>query len=327
MRAHGYRFDRFGGNEVLDWTEIDLPEPGENEALVRHTHAGVNFIDIYIRRGQHEVPLPAGLGTEGAGVVEAVGPGVTHVKPGDRIAYAPVSGGSFATHRVMPAWRLVKLPAGVSNALAAACLLKGMTTQYLLNQITPLKPGDQVLFHAAAGGVGLIAGQWARALGLEMIGTAGSPEKVERALAAGYAHCIDYRRENFVERVRELTGGRGVKVVFDSVGKDTLEGSLDCLVPRGMLVCFGAASGPRPPLDIETLSKKGSLYLTRPTLNTYAGTPEGLAECSSDLLRRLETGVITVDIQKTFGLTELPAALDFMEGRQTTGSVVIDCSR
>jgi NADPH2:quinone reductase len=244
---------------------------GPGEARVR-TAIGVNYIDTYHRSGLYKLPLPSGIGSEGAGVVEAVGAGVTDVKPGDRVAYSGGAPGSYAEIRVMPAERLVRIPEGVSDRVAATLMLKGLTVQYLLRQTYPLKGGETILLHAAAGGIGLIACQWARALGVTVIGTVGSDEKAALAKANGCTHPIVYTRENFVERVKALTGGKGVPVVYDAVGKDTFPGSLDCLSPRGMFVSFGNASGPVPPFDILLLSQKGSLYATRPTLVTYAAS-------------------------------------------------------
>jgi NADPH:quinone reductase len=321
--VYGFRLEQFGGPEVLQFKPFDLPPPGPDEARILHHAIGVNFFDIYTRMGLEKLPLPHGVGAEAAGVVEAVGADVTGVNVGDRVAYAPVIGDAYAEARNIPAWRLVRLPDEVSFELAAASFLKGMTAQYLLNQIVDLEPGNTILFHAAAGGVGLIAGQWARALGLRAIGTAGGPEKCKLALTHGYEEVIDYKSENFVACVKDLTAGRGVRAVFDSIGKDTLDGSLDCLAPKGILVCFGAASGPRPPLSIESLSHRGSLFVTRPTLRTYAGTPEGLARGSGDLLRRLVSGVIRVKIGATFPLKDAAKAHEALEARATTGSTIL----
>src|SRR5436190_6329042 len=277
------RLHQTGGPEVLRWEEVEVGEPGEGQARVRHTAIGVNFIDTYHRSGLYPLPLPTGLGSEGAGVVEAVGPGVTHVRPGDRVAYAGGPPGSYAEARLVPADRLVKLPEGISDRQAAAMMLKGMTVQYLIRRTYKVQPGDTVLFHAAAGGVGLIACQWLKALGATVIGTVGSDEKADLARAHGCDHAIVYTREDFAKCVREITGGKGVPVVYDSVGKSTFAGSLDCLRPLGLMVSLGNASGPVPPFDISTLTQKGSLYVTRPTLSTYTASRADLEATASDL--------------------------------------------
>ncbi|HET7032796.1 MAG TPA: quinone oxidoreductase, partial [Casimicrobiaceae bacterium] len=274
--AHAIRIHAQGGPEVLRYEEVTVGAPGPGEARVRHTAIGVNYIDTYHRSGQYKVALPSGIGMEGAGVVEAIGDGVDAVAPGDRVAYCNGPLGAYSEARVMPADRLVKLPDGVADRVAATLILKGLTVQYLFRQTYKLKAGDTILFHAAAGGVGLIACQWARALGVTVIGTVSSDEKAELARANGCAHTIVYTRENFVERVKALTGGKGVPVVYDSVGKDAFPASLDCLATRGTWVCFGASSGAVPPFDIQLLAQKGSLYATRPTLATYAAKREDL---------------------------------------------------
>src|SRR5512137_2633550 len=263
------RIHAIGGPEVLTWEEVAVGDPGPGEARVRHTAIGVNYIDTYHRSGLYKLPLPSGLGNEAAGVVEAVGAGVDWVRPGDRVAYGTGPLGAYSQRRVMPADRLVRIPDGISDRVAATLMLKALTVQYLFRQTYPLKAGDTILFHAAAGGVGLVACQWARALGVTMIGTVGSDEKAALAKANGCTHTIVYTRENFVERVKALTGGKGVPVVYDGIGKDTFPASLDCLAPRGMWVSYGNASGPVPPFDILLLSAKGSLYATRPTLVTF----------------------------------------------------------
>jgi NADPH2:quinone reductase len=317
------RFYETGGPEVLRWEEAATGEPAAGQARVRHTAIGVNFIDTYHRSGLYPVQLPSGLGGEGAGVVEAVGPGVTHVQPGDRIGYAGGPLGSYAEARVMPADRLLKLPAGVSDQQAAAMLLKGMTAQYLIRRTYRVQPGDTVLFHAAAGGVGLIACQWLKALGATVIGTAGSPEKVELAKAHGCEHVIDYSRENFTERVRALTGGKGVPVVYDSVGKSTFYGSLDCLRPLGLLVSFGNASGPPPPLELSTLTQKGSLYVTRPTLATYTATRAELEQTAQELFDVVQSGQVKIAINHTYPLQDAQQVHRDLEARNTTGSIVM----
>src|SRR5262245_12110356 len=277
------RFHTTGGPDVLRWEDVTVGEPGAGEARVRHTAVGVNYIDTYHRSGLYPIPLPNGLGSEGAGVVEAVGPGVTVVKPGDRVAYAGGPPGSYAEVRLLPADRLVKVPDGISNRQAAAMMLKGMTVQYLIRRTYRVRPGDTVLFHAAAGGVGLIACQWLKALGATVIGTVGSDAKAEVARAHGCDQPIVYTREDFPRRVRELTVGQGVPVVYDSVGKSTFAGSLDCLRPFGLLVSFGNASGPVPPFELGVLAQKGSLYVTRPTLVTYTATRGDLEATAKDL--------------------------------------------
>jgi len=266
------RLSRTGGPDVLEWVDVEVSDPGPGQVRLRHTAVGVNFIDTYHRSGLYPIPLPSGLGSEGAGVVEAVGPGVVGVRPGDRVAYAGGPPGSYSEARVMPADRLVRVPDGVPDQQAAAMMLKGMTVQYLICRTYQVQPGETVLFHAAAGGVGLIACQWLKALGATVIGTVGSAEKAALARAHGCDHVIDYTREDFAGRVRELTGGQRVPVVYDSVGRSTFLGSLDCLRPLGLLVSFGNSSGPVPAFELSLLTQKGSLYVTRPTLATYTST-------------------------------------------------------
>src|SRR5690349_10330759 len=274
--AQAIRFHKTGGPEVLTFDTLELPPPGNGEVRVRHTAIGVNFIDTYHRSGLYPLQLPSGIGGEAAGSVEAVGPGVTDFKAGDRVGYCTAGPGSYSTERNVPADRLIKLPDGIDDKAAASLMLKGLTVQYLFRQTRPLQAGDTILFHAAAGGVGLIACQWARALGVTMIGTAGSDAKAALAREHGCAHTIVYTRENFVERVKAITGGKGVPVVYDGVGKDTFPGSLDCLSPRGLFVSFGSASGAIAAFNIGLLAQKGSLYATRPTLFTYASTADKL---------------------------------------------------
>jgi len=268
--THAVRFYETGGPEVLVWEKVEAGQPGPGEARIRHAAIGLNYVDTYVRSGAYPASLPSGLGTEAAGVVEAIGPGVSEVKVGDRVAYSGGPQGAYSEERVMPADRLIVLPEGISDQQAAAMMLKGMTAQYLIRQIYEVREGDTILFHAAAGGVGLVACQWAKALGATVIGTVGSDEKAELAEAHGCDHPIIYTRENFVERVREITGGAMVPVVYDSVGKDTFMASLDCLKPRGLMVSFGQSSGAIGPVDLGILAQKGSLYVTRPTLRTYA---------------------------------------------------------
>ncbi len=312
-----------GGPEVLQWEEVAVGDPGPGEARVRHTAVGVNYIDTYHRSGLYKLQLPTGLGSEGAGVVEAVGTGVDWVKPGDRVAYCGGPLGAYSESRVMPAERLVRLPDGISDRAAATLMLKGLTVQYLFRQTHRLKAGDTILFHAAAGGVGLIACQWARALGVTMIGTVGSDEKAALATANGCAHTIVYTRENFVERVKALTGGNGVPVVYDGIGKDTFPASLDCLSPRGLWVSFGNSSGAIPQFDILLLSQKGSLYATRPTLFTYAAKREDMTAMAGELFDLVKAGKIVSEPRQTFALKDAAAAHRALESRKTTGATVL----
>jgi NADPH2:quinone reductase len=317
------RIHNTGGPEVMSWEEVTLAAPGPGEALVRHHCVGVNFVDVYHRRGVYKLPLPSGLGSEAAGVVEAVGPGVTDFQPGDRVAWGTGPVGAYAEARVVPADRLVRLPDDIDDRTAACIMLKGLTAQYLLLQTTQIEPGDTILMHAAAGGVGQIACQWAKHLGATVIGTVGSDEKVALARANGCDHVIVYTREDFVERVREITGRRGLRVVYDGVGKDTFAGSLDCLQPRGLLVMFGQASGMVPPFDLGALSVKGSLYVTRPTLGTYAATPEALRRMAGDLFAVVRSGAVRILPPQQFSLREAGAAHAALEARATTGSIVL----
>ena len=306
--------------------ELPVGEPGPGEVRIRHEAAGLNFIDVYQRTGLYANPLPLTLGMEGAGVIEAVGEGVTHLQPGDRAAYASNPPGSYSEARVMPARNVVKLPPEIAFDTAAGMMLKGLTVQYLLKKTLPvegLHKGDAILFHAAAGGVGLIACQWARALGLELIGTAGGPAKCELARAHGAAHVIDYTKEDFVERVKEITGGRGVKVVYDSIGKDTFECSLACLRPFGLLASFGNASGPVPPFQIGQLGPKGSLYVTRATLFTHIATREATQAMADDLFDVVRSGAVKIRIDQRYPLAEEAQAHADLESRKTTGSTVL----
>ncbi len=317
------RLHKTGGPEVLQWEELAVGEPGEGQARIRHTAIGVNFVDTYHRSGLYPLPLPSGLGSEAAGIVEAVGQGVTHVKPGDRVAYAGGPPGSYAEVRVMPADRLVKLPDGISDQQAAAMMLKGMTTQYLIRRTYKVQPGDTVLFHAAAGGVGLIACQWLKALGATVIGTVGSEEKATLAKAHGCDHTIIYTQEDFPKRVREITDGKGVPVVYDSVGKSTFQGSLDCLRPLGLMVSFGNASGPVPPFELSLLTQKGSLYLTRPTLATYTASRGDLEGTAKDLFDVVLSGKVKIEIHHTYALKDAQQVHRDLESRKTTGSIVM----
>lgn len=318
IRVHAH-----GGPEVLAWEEVPVGDPGPGEARVRHTAVGLNFIDTYQRAGLYKVPLPFTPGQEGAGVVEAVGPGVTEVKVGDRVAYGTGPVGSYSQARVMEAHRLIPLPAAIEDRTAAAMMLKGLTAQYLLRQTVSIQAGETIVFHAAAGGVGLIACQWAKHLGATVIGTVGSEEKAGLAKAHGCDHVLIHGREDIAARVRALTGGRGVRVVYDGVGKDTFAASLDCLLPRGLLVAFGQSSGPVPPLDVLTLSTKGSLFLTRPTIAHYAGTREALRPAAAELMEVVQSGAVKIAIGQTFPLSEARAAHEALASRKTTGSTVL----
>ncbi|ABS27184.1 quinone oxidoreductase [Anaeromyxobacter sp. Fw109-5] len=316
------RFHQTGGPEVLRLEDVEVGAPGAGEARVRHRAIGVNFVDTYHRSGLYPLPLPSGIGVEGAGVVEEVGPGVSHVGPGDRVAYTgPI--GSYADVRLVSAERLVKLPDGVDERTAAAVLTKGLTVQALVRRTYRVRAGETVLVHAAAGGVGLIATQWLKALGATVIGTVGSDAKASLARAHGCDHVIVYSREDFPRRVRELTGGAGVPVVYDSVGKATFEGSLDCLAPLGLMVSFGNASGAVPPFDIGLLARKGSLFLTRPTVFTYIARREDLERGAAELFEMLRSGKVEVEIGQTWPLAEAAEAHRALEARRTTGSVVL----
>jgi NADPH2:quinone reductase len=317
---------QYGGPEQMQLTEVPLGEPGPGEIRIRHAACGVNFIDIYQRTGLYQNPLPLTLGMEGAGTVEAVGEGVTHLAPGDRAAYASQPPGAYSAARVMPARNVVKLPPDIDFEQGAAMMLKGMTVQYLLKKTQPaggLRAGDFILWHAAAGGVGLIACQWARALGLQLIATAGSAAKCELALAHGATHAIDYRSEDFVARVKEITGGRGVKAVYDSVGKDTVEKSLDCLAPLGLLACYGNASGKPPAVDWGTLAAKGSLWITRPTLFSHLATRESTQAMADDLFSMVTSGQVKIDITRRYPLADAAQAHRDLESRATTGQLVL----
>jgi NADPH2:quinone reductase len=321
--AHAIRIESTGGPDVMKWEEVAVGDPGRGEARVRHTAVGVNYIDTYYRSGLYKLPLPSGMGSEAAGVVEAVGADVDWVKPGDRVAYSGGPLGAYSTARVMPADRLVKIPAGIDDRTAATLMLKGLTVQYLFRQTKRLEAGDTILFHAAAGGVGLIACQWARALGVTMIGTVGSDDKAALARENGCAHTIVYTRENFVERVKALTGGKGVPVVYDAVGKDTFTGSLDCLSPRGLMVSFGNASGAIPPFDLLLLSQKGSLYVTRPTLFTYANSRVAIQAMAEEMFALVLSGKIKSEPRQTFALKDAVEAHRALESRATMGATVL----
>ncbi len=313
-----------GGPEEFRIVERKIGIPGPGEVRIAHKAIGLNFIDVYQRSGLYPLEMPHALGMEAAGVIEAVGEGVTHLKPGDRAAYAAIPPGAYTEARVMPAAQVVKLPDEVPFDVAAAMMLKGLTVEYLFHRTTPIKRGDTVLFQAAAGGVGLIACQWARSEGITLIGTAGGPEKCALALEYGASHCIDYRAEDFVPRVRELTDGKGVDVVMDSVGKTTFEGSLDCLKPLGMMISFGNASGPVPPFNLAVLAQKGSLKITRPVLFTHTADPDACQEMAAHLFQKLARGDVTIRIDQRFALDDIAEAHRTLEARKTTGSTVID---
>jgi len=316
----------YGGPEQMQLVDREVGDPGPGEIRIRHHACGLNFIDVYQRTGLYASPLPLLLGMEGAGIVEAVGEGVMHLKAGDRAAYASNPPGSYSEARVMPAKNVVRLPEGIAFDTAAGMMLKGLTAQYLLKKTLPvegLQPGDFVLFHAAAGGVGLIACQWARALGLQLIGTAGGAAKCALALEHGAAHAIDYSREDFVAGVKDITGGQGVKVVYDSIGKDTFERSLDCLRPFGLMASFGNASGPVAPIAPGMLGPKGSLYLTRQTLFTHIATREATQAMADDLFAVVQSGAVKIRIDQRHDLADVAQAHRDLEARKTTGSTVL----
>jgi NADPH2:quinone reductase len=316
------RFHQTGGPEVLQYEDVEVGEPGPGQVRVRHTGIAVNFIDIYFRMGRYPAQLPSGLGSDAVGVVEAVGPGVSFVAPGDRVGYLLGPLGAYSQARVMPAEVLIKIPDGISDRTASTLIMKGLTVQYLFRQVFPLKAGDTILYHAAAGGVGLIACQWARAIGVTMIGTVGSDEKAAVAKANGCAHVINYNKENFVQRVREITDGKGVPVVYDSVGKDTLMGSLDCLQKRGTLVSNGTSSGPVV-IDTMLLAMKGSLWITRPAMVDYALPRPNMLKMADELFDLVLQGKIHSEPSQTFALKDAADAHRALESRQTTGSTVL----
>jgi NADPH2:quinone reductase len=316
------RFHRTGGPDVLSLDELDVRAPGPGEARVRHTAIGVNFVDTYHRSGLYPLPLPSGIGVEAAGVVEEVGAGVQEVRPGDRVAYAATPG-AYAEARLIAADRLVRLPEKITDTQAAAMMVKGLTVQALLRRTHAVQAGETVLFHAAAGGVGLIAVQWLKAIGATVIGTVGSDAKAALARAHGCDHVVVYTREDFPKRVREITGGAGVPVVYDSVGKDTFEGSLDCLRPMGLMVSYGNASGPVPPFDIGVLSRKGSLFLTRPTVFTYIARREDLVRGATELFEMVLSGKVKIEIGGTWPLARAAEAHRALQSRSTTGSLLL----
>jgi len=326
MTSRAVRIDQHGGPEELKLVEVAVGEPGPGQIRIRHKAIGLNYIDVYQRSGLYQLPMPLQLGMEASGIVEAVGEGVTHLVPGDRAAYASQPPGSYCEVRVMPATCVCKLPDAISFETGAAMMLKGLTAQYLLRRTLPqggLQAGDFVLFHAAAGGVGLIACQWARALGLRLIGTAGSDEKCALALANGAAFAINYNTEDFVARVKEITGGQGVKVVYDSVGKDTFERSLDCLRPFGLMASFGNASGPVAPVAPGLLAAKGSLYLTRQTLFSHITTRESTQQMADELFAMVAGGQVVIHIDQRFALDDVAQAHRALEARKTTGCTIL----
>jgi NADPH2:quinone reductase len=316
------RIYKTGGPEVMVLEEVEPGAPGPGMVTVVNRAIGLNYIDTYHRSGLYPVPLPTGLGLEGAGVVEAVGEGAG-LRVGERVAYCSAGFGAYAQALNLPASRLVRIPDGIDFEQAAASLLKGQTAEYLLQRTYPLRAGETCLFHAAAGGVGLLFGQWAKSIGATAIGTVGSAEKAELARAHGYAHVINYRTENVVQRVLEITGGQKVPVVYDGVGKDTFDISLDCLKPRGLMVSFGNASGAPEPLNLQTLANKGSLYITRPTMLTYTMTAEELQQSSSDLFARVLSGAVRIEINQRYALADVQQAHRDLESRKTTGSTVL----
>jgi NADPH2:quinone reductase len=320
--AKAVRFHKQGGPEVMQFEDVQVGDPGPGQARIRHTAIGVNFVDTYQRSGLYPMQLPMVAGNEAAGVVEAVGGGVSELKPGDRIAYTGLPG-AYCEQRVVPADRLVKLPQGISDEQAASMMLKGLTVHYLIHSTYAVKKGESVLWHAAAGGVGLIACQWLKALGVTVIGTAGSDEKCALAKAHGAEHVVNYSRENFVERVKSINGGKGLPVVYDAVGKTTWEGSLDCLRPRGLMVSFGNASGAVAPVNIGILQTKGSLYLTRPTLATHIASRADLVERANSLFEMVKNGKVKIETTGRYKLADAAQAHRDLEGRKTTGSVIL----
>ncbi len=315
--------NEFGGSDKLTIQDMPVGDPGPGQVRIAHKACGLNFIDVYQRTGLYPLNLPHALGMEAAGVIEAVGEGVTHLKVGDRAAYASMPPGGYCERRVMPAAQVCPLPDGISFEEGAAMMLKGLTVQYLVHRTTPLKRGDTVLFHAAAGGVGLIACQWAKSEGITLIGTAGSDDKCQLALDHGAAHCINYNTKDFVAKVRELTDGKGVDVVMDSVGASTFEGSMDCLKPLGMMITFGNASGPVPAFNPAILGQKGSLKITRPTLFTHIADHDTCQEMAQHLFGKVQAGDVKIRIDQRFDLDDIAAAHDALETRKTTGSTIL----
>ncbi|MGE0745758.1 MAG: quinone oxidoreductase [Rhodospirillales bacterium] len=320
---YAIRVHETGGPDALKWEELPAEKPGKGEVLIRHTAIGLNYIDVYFRTGLYKAPLPFIPGQEGAGVVLAVGRGVTGLKPGDRVAYTNVSTGGYSEQRVVPADKLIKLPAGIADVTAAAMMLKGLTAQFLVRRAHKVAKGETILVHAAAGGVGMIVCQWASHLGATVIGTVGSKEKAKIARAHGCTHPIVYTEEDFVERVAKITKGRKVPVVYDSVGKDTFEGSLNCLQPRGLFVTYGNSSGPIPPFAPLVLTQKGSLFMTRPALPAYIATRAEYEAAARDLFKVVKSGAVKIEVNQTFPLKDAAAAHRALESRKTTGSTVL----
>ena len=320
--AQAIRFAKTGGPEVLEWQQVEVGKPGQGQVRIRHAAVGLNYIDTYQRSGLYPMPMPSGLGSEAAGVIEEVGPGVTDLKPGQRVAYAGGPLGAYSEERVMPADRLVPVPDGITDQQAAAMMLKGMTAWYLVRRTHVVKSGETILIHAAAGGVGLIVCQWAKHLGATVIGTVGDEEKAALAKKNGCDHPINYRKEDFVARVNEITQGRKLPVVYDSVGKDTFYKSLDCVAPLGLLASFGQSSGAIGPVDIGVLAGKGSLFLTRPTLNTYTATREDLLTAARELFEVVQKGAVKIQVNQTYPLRDAAKAHHDLQDRKTTGSTV-----
>ena len=320
---YSVNFSKTGGPEVLKYEKLSISEPKESEVLIKHSAIGLNFIDTYHRSGLYPVPLPSGIGLEGAGIIEKVGPGVKNFKEGDKVAYAAAPLGSYSTHRIYPTKNLVKVPDGIDLEIVACLMTKGLTTFYLLHKTYPVKKGQTVLFHAAAGGVGQIFCQWAKSLGCKVIGTVGSDEKIKLAKKFGCDHTILYRNEDIVSRVKEITDGKGVPVVYDSVGKDTFNSSIDSLAPFGKLVSFGNASGPVEPFNPLMLGNKGSLFFTRQTLATHIATRELFEDAANQLFEVVQSGGVQIVINRTFPLAETSQAHQELESRKTTGSTVI----
>jgi NADPH2:quinone reductase len=321
--THAIRIHEHGGPDVMKWEAVEVGSPGRGEVRLKHTAIGLNYIDTYHRTGLYKIPLPSVIGREGAGIVEAVGDDVNDLQPGDRVAYASSPIGAYCEARLMPAERLVKVPQGVTDQQAASMMLKGMTAQYLIRRTYAVKAGDTILFHAAAGGVGLILCQWAKHLGATVIGTVGGPEKIALAKANGCDHVIDYKHEDFVARVNEITQGRKCAVVYDGVGRDTFLRSLDCVRPRGLVALFGNASGKVEPLDLGVLAAKGSLYVSRPTLDTYIATRAELVDTANDLFGVVAAGNVKLEINQTYALKDAAQAHRDLEARKTTGSTVL----
>ena len=323
MKAHAIRFASTGGPEVLSYEEVEVGDPGEGQVLLRQTAIGVNYIDTYFRSGLYPLQLPSGLGQEGCGVVEKLGKGVKGLKAGDRVAYASAPTGSYSTARLFPATRVVKVPKEIDDKTAAKMMLQGMTAEYLLFRTYKVKKGDTILVHAAAGGMGLILGQWAKALGATVIGTVSSDDKAAIAKKHGYKHVIVYSRDDFVAKVKEITKGKGVPVVYDGVGKDTWPKSLDCLSVRGLMISFGNASGPLPPINSGDLNSRGSLYFTRPTMGHYTATRPDLELSSGRVISAIKSGKLKIRINQTYALKDAAQAHRDLQERKTTGSILL----